>query len=83
MSDIPGQPIMPIATVNLLDVFTKVIELQMQLAAINEKLADLPDHETRLRVLEAGRARTAGAAAALGSICGGGAGWIALLMSRH
>jgi len=55
----------------------------MQLAAINEKLADLPDHETRLRVLEAGRAKTAGAAVALGTICGGGAGWIALLMSRH
>jgi len=77
------QPMQPVATVGMLDVFTKVVEMQVELAKINEKLYDLPDHEARLRVLEAAKAKVYGGAAVIAAVMGSGAGWLVLALARH
>jgi hypothetical protein len=71
-----------VATLGLIDIYKTQIEMQSQLAVINAKLEDLPDHEARLRVLEAAKAKIYGIAIALGALAGGGAGWIALALGR-
>lgn len=78
----PGQGILPVATVSVLDIFAKVVEIQVELAKVNERLQDIPDHEVRLRVLEAAKAKIYGGAAVLGAAAGAGASWI-LLLARH
>lgn len=72
------QPIMPVATVSVLDVFAKVVEMQVQLASINVKLDDLPDHEARLRVLERFRYTLVG----LATVVGGAAGYAGYLIGH-
>lgn len=68
-----------IASVSVVDIFTKVIEMQVQLAAISQQLTDLPDHEARLRVLERFRYTLAGLA-----IVGGGlSGYVGYLIGRR
>ena len=67
----------------LAQILVKQGEMGMQLAVITEKLADLPDHEQRIRILEAAKAKVWGAAVVLGAVSGGGAGWIALAIARH
>ena len=76
----PGPAVIQMATVSLVDVFTKQIEMQGQLAVIHEKLADIPDHEARLRVLETTRARLYGACILLGAVAGTAAAWVTLLV---
>lgn len=82
-SDIGQPPGYPVATVSVLDVFTRVVEMQVELATIRAALADLPDHEVRLRVLESAKAKVYGAAIALGAVAGGGASWIALALAHR
>ena len=65
-----GPQIMPVASVSVLDVFAKVVEMQVQLASINVKLDDLPDHEARLRVLERFRYTLVGLATVVGGLAG-------------
>jgi hypothetical protein len=79
----PPPAVLPVATVSVLDVFTKVIEIQLQLAKIQEQLADLPDHEVRLRMLEQAKAKMYGGAAVIAAIMGSGAGWVVLAVSHH
>lgn len=74
---------MPTAPVTLLDIYTRQVEMGAQLAVIAEQLKQLPDHENRLRVLEASRARLTGVCVTLAAITGGGAGWVALAVTRH
>jgi hypothetical protein len=74
---------MPVAPVTLLDVFAKQVEMGAQLAIIHEQLRTIPDHEARIRVLEAAHSKVFGAAVVLGALAGGGAGWIALAIARH
>ena len=76
-------PPMAQAPVTILDVYTKQVEMGGQLAVIGEQLKAIPDHENRLRALEAAKAKIWGAAAVIGAICGGGAGWIALAVTRR
>jgi hypothetical protein len=40
------------ATVRLVDVFAKQVEMGAQLAVIHEQLKAIPDHEQRIRALE-------------------------------
>ena len=40
------------ATIRLVDVFAKQIEMGAQLAVITEQLKQIPDHEQRIRALE-------------------------------
>jgi len=79
----PGTMMQPVATVGMLDVFTKVVEMQVELGKINERLVDLPDHEARLRVLEHAKAKVYGGAAVIAAVLGSGAGWLAFALSRH
>lgn len=81
-TDNPG-PLPAAATVSMLDVFAKVVEMHATLAVISEQLKQLPDHEQRLRILEAARARLAGASLVIGALAGGGAGWVAIALSRR
>lgn len=74
----PQQPILPVATVSVLDVFTRVVEMQVELAKMNEKLNDLPDHETRIRVLERFRYTLAGIAI----VVGGASGYVGYLLGH-
>ena len=83
MTDTPVTVSVPAAQVTIVDVFAKQIEMGAQLLVIHEQLKQLPDHEQRLRALEAAKAKIWGAAAVLGAICGGGAGWIALAVARR
>lgn len=74
---VAGAPI--VATVNVLDVFTRVVEMQVQLATISQQLTDLPDHEARLRILERFRYTLAGIAL----VAGGLSGYIGYLVGRR
>ena len=50
----------PGATIRLVDVFAKQIEMSAQLAVIGEQLKAIPDHESRIRALERFRFTLAG-----------------------
>jgi hypothetical protein len=78
----PQQPLVS-APVTLLDIYTRQVEMGAQLAVIGEQLKQLPDHEQRIRVLEASRARLAGACVAVGAVAGGAAGWVALVLTHR
>jgi hypothetical protein len=82
----------------LAQILLKQGEMGTQLAVISEKLSDLPDHEQRIRTLEAAqpadheqrirvletsRAKIFGASVVLGAVAGGGASWIALAVTRR
>jgi hypothetical protein len=71
------RPAEPIATVSVLDLFARVVEIQVALGAINERLSDIPDHESRIRLLERFRYTLAG----LSIIGGGFAGYIGYLLA--
>ena len=40
------------STIHLVDVFAKQVEMGAQLAVMNDRIGQLPDHETRIRALE-------------------------------
>ncbi len=76
-------PVVPAAPVTLLDIFTRQIEMTGKLELIQDRLNAIPDHEQRIRVLEASRARLYGAAVTL-SVVGSAAGtWIGIVVSHH
>ncbi len=69
--------------VTLLDIYTRQIELAGQLTLINERLSPIPDHENRIRSLEASKAKLYGAAVTL-SVVGSAAGtWIGIVVTHH
>lgn len=97
-ADNPQPSVMAVSTVSVLDIFAKVVEIQVELGRINTRLDDLPDHETRIRlleqtqapdhearirVLEQTRARLYGACALLAVVAGGAAGWVALILGHR
>ncbi len=71
------------APVTLLDIYTRQIEMGGQLTLINERLNAIPDHENRIRILEASKAKLYGAAITL-SVVGSAAGtWIGIIISHR
>jgi hypothetical protein len=69
------------ATIRLVDVFAKQIEMAAQLAVLTDRLNQLPDHEVRLRAVE--RRQWQIPASAIGSVtavCGSVA---AILKALH
>jgi hypothetical protein len=54
-----------------------------QLAVISEQLKGLPDHESRLRILEAARAKIIGAGVAAGTLSGAVATLIYWALQAH
>jgi hypothetical protein len=83
MTDTVPTVSVPAAQVTIVDVFAKQVEMGAQLAVIHEQLKQLPDHEQRIRQLEAARAKLWGAAAVIGAVCGGGASWVAIIATRR
>jgi len=63
---------MPVGTVSVLDVFARVVQMQVELGKIDEKLNALPDHELRIRILERFRYTLAGVAILGGGLAGYG-----------
>lgn len=73
----------PTAPVTILDVFTKQVEMGAQLAVIGEQLKAIPDHENRIRVLEAARAKLMGAATFAGLFAGSLGTWLILVITHN
>ena len=74
----------PAAGGMLAQILLKQGEMGTQLAVMNTKLDAIPDHETRIRVLESSKAKMVGAATVLGALSGSGAGAIITwALSRH
>jgi hypothetical protein len=73
----------PITTDPYLELSAKVVEIQVLLAGLNEKLAGLPDHEARIRKLEAANARLLGACLLLSTLVGSASGWLPLIATHH
>jgi hypothetical protein len=57
-----------------------VVEMRVHLAAAKEALSD---HETRIRELEAARAKLLGACLVLAALAGSASGWLALMVMHH
>jgi hypothetical protein len=57
-----------------------VVEMRVHLAAVKETLHD---HETRIRELEAARAKLLGACLVLAALAGSASGWLALVVMHH
>jgi len=53
-----------------------MVEMRVHLAAVREVL---PDHETRIRELEAAKAKLLGACLLLATVAGSASGWLALV----
>ena len=79
---VAAMPAMQASPVTILDVYTKQVQLDGKLDLINERLQAIPDHEARLRVLEAGRAKLIGAALAVSTVVSAGGTWIGFLATR-
>lgn len=79
-----GQPMqIPVAPVTLLDVYTRQIEMTGKLELIQDRLNAIPDHENRIRMLEASKFKLYGAAVTL-SVVGSAMGtWIGIVLSHH
>lgn len=76
MNGVDGQQGAPTATVGILDLYKMLIDIQAQMAVMNEKLADIPDHELRIRALERARFTLVGVALTLGALAGTLSAWL-------
>ena len=85
MSQPPQEQIsvVPVATISIVDVFAKQVEMSQQLAVITVQLQDLPDHEARLRALERFRFTTLGACIAVSALVSGLGTWAGILLAHH
>ena len=71
------------APVTLLDIYTRQVEMGAQLAVIHEQLKAIPDHEKRIRVLEAAKAKLIGAAVAISAVISAGGTWLGYAVTHH
>jgi hypothetical protein len=81
MTEPPG----PLASspVTLLDIYTRQIEMGGKLELIQDRLNAIPDHENRIRLLEASKAKLYGAAITLSVVGSAGGTWIGIILARH
>jgi hypothetical protein len=63
--------------------YTNQAGMDAELAIIHERLKAIPDHECRIRVLEANQAKFAGACLAVSALVGWGAGWLTIVLTHH
>jgi hypothetical protein len=63
-------------------ILLKLGEMSAQLAVMDERLKDLPDHETRIRILENAKARLYGGAIAVSTLVSAAGTWIGFVISR-
>lgn len=82
MAEIP--PIRPAPVPSaMLDIYYRQIDIGTRLAVIHEQLKAIPDHEQRVRCLEASRAKLIGAAMAASAIVSALGTWIGLVVAHH
>jgi hypothetical protein len=74
---------MPSAAVTVLDVYTKQVEMGAQLAVIGEQLKAIPDHEARIRVLEANRSKLIGATVAVSALVSAAGTWLGFMVTHR
>lgn len=79
---VPGPAVGGVAP-TLLDIYTRQVEMGGQLDLINLRLAAVPDHEQRLRALEAARWRLAGVAVGVSAVVSAAGTWLGVLLARH
>jgi hypothetical protein len=83
MSEIPSvQPALA-SPITLLDIYTRQMEISAALAVIHEQLKAVPDHEQRIRRLEASRAKLVGAAVAVSATVSALGTWLGLVIAHH
>jgi hypothetical protein len=63
--------------------YEPLLELSNELAVIREKLKAVPDHEQRIRRLEASRAKQIGAAITVSATAGSLGTWLTLVVVHH
>jgi hypothetical protein len=71
------------ASATLLDIYARQVEISADLAVIREQLKAIPDHEQRIRILEASQAKLIGAAVAGSAIMSMLGTWIGLAIAHH
>ena len=71
------------ATDAYLDLWAELVEMRVQLAAIRQKLTDLPDYGARIRELEIAKAKAVGVCLLLATLAGSVAGWLPLVTMHH
>jgi len=81
--DSNAQPILPTAPVTLLDIYTQQIRIDGKLDLIQKDLEKIPDHEARIRVLEAARGKLIGAAITVSAAVSAFGYWIGYALTRH
>lgn len=80
---VPAQP-MVAAPVTLLDIYTRQVEMGAQLGVIHEQLrTTIPDHEQRIRVLEAARWKIVGGTVVISALVSSAGTWVAIVVGRH
>ena len=73
----------PASRVTLLDIYTRQIEMDGKLNVIGEQLKAIPDHEMRIRALEAFRWKMAAIAFLISLLSGLFSGYGVYLTSHH
>jgi len=83
MTEVPSvQPALA-SPITLLDIYVRQMEISVTLAVIHEQLKAVPDHEQRLRRLEASRAKLVGAAVAVSATVSALGTWLGLVLTQH
>jgi hypothetical protein len=78
-----AQPVRDVGLQEFLDLYTEQVDMKAQLAVIYEQLRQLPDHEARIRMLEASRAKLVGACVALSAVVSTAGTWLGIILTRH
>jgi hypothetical protein len=69
--------------VNLLDIYSRQLETSAALEVVREQLKAVPDHEQRMRRLEASQAKLFGAAVAVSATVSALGTWLGLVAIHH
>jgi hypothetical protein len=71
------------AQVTPLDIYTRQMEIGAALAVVHEQLKAIPDHEERVRRLEASRAKLIGAVLTVSAIVSTLGTWLGIVATHH
>lgn len=76
------QPVQP-ALVTIHEIHRQQTRMGTALAVMQEKVKAIPDHENRVRRLEAGQAKLIGAAIAVSATVSALGTWVGLVVTHH
>jgi hypothetical protein len=83
MTEMPSTQPSLVSHVTLLDIYTRQMEIGATLAVLHEQLKAVPDHEQRIRRLEASRAKLIGATLAVSATVSALGTWVGLVLGHH